>query len=88
MTKTAQRKKLRAIAKNLIWNHKVELFIVKRKGGDVWPYPIAKAPLIDGTEHDCYLVGYRREGFGDSAHYWTEDSISLKLTNDGILEAA
>jgi hypothetical protein len=87
MTKTEQRKQLREIAKNLRWDHKVELFIVERQGGDVWPYPIAKAPLITGTEYDCYLVGYRREGFGDNAHFWTEDSISLKLTSNGIVAA-
>jgi len=31
MTKTEQRKQLREIAKNLRWNHKVELLIVEHK---------------------------------------------------------
>lgn len=84
MNKTAQRKQIKEIAKNLKWNHKVELLIVHQRGGDVCPYPIAKAPLITGNEYDCYLVGYRREGFGDNAHFWTEDSITLKLTENGI----
>ena len=87
MTKTQQRKQLSEIAKNLAWNHKVEVMVVPVEGGDVWPYPIAKAPLITGEEYEFYLVGYRREGFGDNAHFWTESVIDLKLTDDGIKAA-
>ena len=87
MTKTQQRKQLKEIAKGLYWNHKVELMVVLQEGGDVWSYPISKAPLITGNEHEFYIVGYRREGFGDNAHFWNEGVIDLKLTQNGI-EAA
>ena len=84
MNLTQQRKKLREIAKGLRYNHKVELFVIHHQGGDVWPYPIQKAPLLTGKEYDCYLVGYRREGFGDGAVFWTEDSINLEVTDSEI----
>ncbi len=87
MTKTQQRKQVREIAKQLRCAHKTEVGICYQEGGDVWHYPISQMPLITGEEHDVYIYGYRREGFGDSAQFWIEDSIDLKLTDNGI-EAA
>lgn len=84
MTKTEQRKQVRQIAKQLRCAHKTEVGITYVEGGDVWHYPISEMPLITGDEHHLYIYGYRREGFGDSAQFWIEDSIDLKLTDSGI----
>ena len=87
MNKTQQRKQLREIAKNLRWNHKVEVCLIYVQHGDVHPYSINDLPLIENDVHDFYMAGYRREGFGENAHFWLEDNINLKLTDNGI-EAA
>ena len=84
MTKTEQRKQVRQIAKQLRCAHKIEVGITYAEGGDVWLCPISEMPLVTGDEHDLYIYGYRREGFGDSAEFWIDDSIDLKVTDSGI----
>ena len=87
MTKTQQRKQLREIARNLRARAKVEVCIIEKQYGDVYCYPISEAPLITGEEHDFYLSGYMREGFGSEVYFDLVDHINLKLTDNGI-EAA
>lgn len=87
MNKTQQRKQLREIARNLSARGKVEVCIIEKQYGDVDCYPISQAPLITGGEHDFYLAGWRREGFGWEAHFELVDHINLKLT-DNRIEAA
>ena len=84
MTKTQQRKQLREIARSLRARGKVEVCIIQKQYGDVDCYPISEAPLITGNEHDFYLSGYRREGFGSEAYFELVDHINIKLTDNGI----